>query len=96
MVVVRIELWPHGDQQKSKTIGVMTITNNGTGTGTTEFGNYLVSLGHAAGAPEHLKKKRSCYKIGKLTGFMRSLSPYHLVIRAIKAALDNPETPTNI
>lgn len=87
MVVVRIELWPHGDHSKSTTLGVITITNDGTGT--KEFGNYDVCVSHVAGAPEHLKKRNPCYKTGKVTGFMRKLSPYHLLIRALKAAFDN-------
>ena len=91
MLVVRIELWPHGDRQRSKTLAVMTISNDGTGT--TDFGNYLVALGHVTDTPEHLRRG-GCYKVGKVIGFMRSLSPYHLVLRALKSTLKDSETPT--
>lgn len=87
MLVVRIELWPHGDHLKSRTLGVVTIVNDGTGT--SEFGNYDVTLSHAAGVPEHLKQASPCYKVGRVSGFLRKLSPYHLVLRALKSALDN-------
>jgi len=92
MLVVRIELWPHGDAKKRRTLCTAAIVNDGTGT--TEFGNYNVVLTHAEGVPKHVRKG-PYYKDGTVTGFMRSLSPYHLVLRALKAALDNPETPTN-
>lgn len=92
MLVVRIELWPRGDKLKARTLCAATIVNDGTGT--PEFGNYKVILSHSENMPKHVRKG-PYYKDGIVTGFMRSLSPYHLVLRALKSALDNPETPTD-
>lgn len=85
MVVVKIELWPHGDHSRSSILGVVIITNDGTGS--VDFGNYDVTLSHTAGVSEQAKNK-PYYKKGNVTGFLRKLSPYHLVLRALKSALD--------
>jgi len=79
MVVVKIELWPHGDESKARPLGVMHISNDRTGTN--EIGNYDVELKHAGsyfGKPGN-------WRTGKISGFLRSLSPYHLVAMALKA-----------
>ena len=47
MVVVRIELWPKGDVEKARLLGLCKISNDGTNTGGMEFGNYDVVLSHA-------------------------------------------------
>jgi hypothetical protein len=38
MIVVKIELWPHGSEERAKEIGRTYITNDGTGT--LKRGNY--------------------------------------------------------
>ena len=38
MIVIKIEIWPHGDMSKARLLGVGTITN--TGEGTPELGKY--------------------------------------------------------
>jgi len=84
MLVVKIELWPRGDASRRRVIGRMTITNDGTasdGTGDSQFGNYNVNLGHSG---IHADRFGS-YRQGKVTNFRRSLSPYHLVARALSA-----------
>jgi hypothetical protein len=42
MLVVKVELWPKGDEDKSVVIGRMEIANDATGTG--DIGNYGVHL----------------------------------------------------
>jgi hypothetical protein len=82
VVVVKIELWPHGDSSKAKQIGQVNIALE-TVTQTEEIGDYSVELLHAGmywGRPGN-------WKTGRLTGHRRMLSPYHLVMRAIAACI---------
>jgi len=81
MLVVRIELWPVGDRSRSKEIGRVVIGNDGTGTEVA--GNYDVALAHA----ESNSFRPGSWKGGKITGHRRSLSPYHIVLKAIEVAL---------
>lgn len=81
MVIVKIELWPHGQKDKAKLLGICKITNNLTGD--LKHGNYDVELSHAG---KYIKKK-GFWKSGKVLRHRRSLSPYHLVYKAIKACL---------
>lgn len=39
MLVVKVELWPHGDRTRKRELGQMTVSNIG---GDVERGNYLV------------------------------------------------------
>ena len=87
MVVVRIEIWPRGDYTKRRLLGVCQIINDGTisdGTGNSKHGNYDVELSHAG---KYLAKKKGAWKSGKVEHHLRKLSPYHLVYKALKAAL---------
>lgn len=81
MVVVKIELWPKGDESKARQIGEVQIINDGTGD--LVNGNYKVNVKHGGsyfGKPGN-------YKSGRVTKFRRLLSPYHLVQRALNSAL---------
>lgn len=80
MLVVHLEVWPGGDSTKRRKIGQINITNDGTGT--EEVGNYNISASHAG---KYYGTNPKPYKIGKLAGFNRSLSPYRLLSRALKA-----------
>lgn len=80
MIVVKIELWPSGDPTAIKPLGVITITNDGTGDKAT--GNYDVAATHAG---VFFGKRADPYKTGKVRGFSRRLSPYRLLCRALKA-----------
>jgi len=81
LIVVSIEIWPHGDQQKARPIGVAIITNDGTGD--KDHGNYKVKLSHAG---KYIGKP-GAYKTGTVKEHLRRLSPYHLVYKALKACL---------
>jgi len=83
MVVVRIELWPKGDAEKSRLLGVCKISNDASSRDIA-LGNYDVALSHAG---RYINRKGGPWKTGKVTGHRRSLSPYHLVYSAIKACL---------
>ena len=78
MLVVRIELWPFGNRENARLIGVCKIANDGTGN--PEFGNYNVALSHSV-------ERKDMWKKGRVERHRRSLSPYHLVYKAIKACL---------
>lgn len=81
MLVVSIELWPHGDQAKAKPLGVAIITNDGTGDKVA--GNYDVKLSHSG----KYFGKPGPYKTGTVKSHRRNLSVYHLVYKALKACL---------
>lgn len=59
MLVVKIELWPHGDEDKKETLGTAYIANDATGDRFT--GNYLYRL---------LGKKK-VLSVGRIIGFKR-------------------------
>lgn len=87
MIVVRIEIWPRGDETKKRLLGVVTIVNDGTasdGTGNSKYGNYDVRLSHAG----KFRMKKGIWKKGRVEHHLRKLSPYHLVCKALQAALD--------
>lgn len=74
MLVVRIEIWPHGDQSRRKTLATGKIAN--TGTGTLTRGNYRVTLLDAAGRP---------WRAGSVENFPRKrLLAWDLLYRALK------------
>ena len=73
MLVVRIELWPHGDMTRRKTLATGFIANTGTGTPTR--GNYRVELKDALGRP---------WRRGTVEGFPRKrLLAWDLLFRAL-------------
>lgn len=80
MVVVKVEIWPHGDESKARPLGVVMISNDGTGD--TTKGNYDVVASHAG---KYYGKRKEPYKKAKVTGFPRTWSPYKLVAWALKA-----------
>lgn len=80
MIVVKIEMYPGGDKTKKYPLGVIIITNDGTGTA--KEGNYDVALSHAG----VYVNRKGIWKKGKVRGFPRKLSPYHLLARALRAA----------
>ncbi len=65
MIVLRVEVWPDGDQKRAREIGVVEIANDETGTA--DRGNYSVrrKRGHA---PDTLPGAAGCY----VTGFDRT------------------------
>jgi hypothetical protein len=78
MVVCKIELWRGGDPDDVVDLGNITIINDGTGT--IELGNYDIYLSHAG----DFREKEGYWKTGKCS-YRRTLSPYHLILNALKA-----------
>lgn len=56
MIVVKVELWPFGQEELAKTLGVATITNDGTGT--QDSGKYMAQLFKEARYARPWKKVR--------------------------------------
>lgn len=81
MLVVKIELWPHGSEAMKTVIGEARIANDGTGTAV--LGNYDVQLAHSG----RYASRPGVWKRGRVLGHARELSPYHLVLRALQVAL---------
>ncbi len=76
MIVVTIELWPHGDESKKKHLGTAKIANDGRGTLTE--GDYDVVLSKT-GRPNQTWRK------GRVTEFpRRRLGPWDLLYRALR------------
>lgn len=80
MIVIKIELWPHGDRRRKKNIGTVVIANDGTGTPTR--GNY-----HCVAAGRGNRSTRPpCRQFGRVVGFARkSRSAYDLLKLALEA-----------
>lgn len=79
MVVVRIEIWPRGNQERAYKFGEVRIINDGTGD--LETGNYKVEASHSG----KFVNKPGIFKQGVVKGFNRSLSVYRLLFRALAA-----------
>lgn len=79
MIVVKMELWPRGDKTRARPLGELVICNDGTGT--PAQGNYTVEAKHAG---KFYGQRREPYKRGRVMGFVRTLSPYRLLYRALK------------
>lgn len=90
MVYVRVELWPGGDRTKARLLQEATIANVG---GTGEFGNYAVKVSHSTtykgnGFADPIRPALAeVWKSGGIAGHARKLSPFHLVCKAVGAAI---------
>lgn len=82
MVRVTIELLPGGFEKGKRTLGVIEIANDGT-SADRRFGNYTAELSHAG---MFFGKRKGPFKRAKVRGFLRSLSPYRLLCRILRAA----------
>lgn len=86
MVVVKIELWPLGNEKHKREIGRAKIWNDGTGDRNT--GNYEAELSHSG----LFYNKDKTWKKSKVKNHPRMHSPYSLVYHAFKNALSLKET----
>lgn len=86
MIVIRIEMWPQGDESRKRTLGVGHITNTGAQTlftGATH-GDYDVTLFKS---PEYAKSP-GVWKKGTVKRFPRSrLGPWDLLLQALVSAI---------
>lgn len=79
MLVVKIEIWPRGDKTQARDIGLILVSNDGQGD--KEQAAYDVVVSHGG----KYWGKTGKWKRGKVENFRRTLSPYHLVARALAA-----------
>jgi hypothetical protein len=82
MIVVKVELWPHGEEARAREIGRARIINDGTGD--LARGNYQVELLKSA---EYSKRPGTIYKRGTVRGFLRRRGPWPLLMLAIQQAI---------
>lgn len=77
MIVVRIEMWPRGNEKRKYPLGEIRIANVG---GTEASGDYSVTM---------LKRHRkSVWKTGHVHAFKRKrLGPYDLLLRSLIACI---------
>lgn len=89
-VYVRVELWPGGDRTKAKLLQEAMIANVG-GDGTR--GDYAVKVSHSTTykgsgfADARRPVPAEVWKEGRIANHARNLSPFHLVCKAIGAAI---------
>jgi len=61
MLVIKIEIWPHGDMTKARLLGVGTIAN--TGEGTPELGRYRAFFNSTGpSGPKHREARIGRFK----------------------------------
>ena len=90
MVYCRIELWPGGDRTKARLLQEATIANVG---GDRERGDYAVGVSHSTTykgggfADPASPQPAEVWKAARITGHARKLSPFHLVCKAVGAAI---------
>jgi hypothetical protein len=80
MIVVKLEMWPFGDESKAYPLGRTYIWNKGSGT--QERGDYGVAVAKKGGV-DRMNPLRS----GTIENYPRlSYSVWRLIIRALKSA----------
>ena len=96
MIVVTIDLWPKGSQANARRLQTIVIANDGTGS--LAMGSYNVAISHSstlhgdgnfpdANKAAHNQPRQNVWKHTKCL-HERVMSPTHLVLRALKAALE--------
>lgn len=76
MIVVRVELWPLGDESRKTELACAEIYNDASGTNSK--GNYVYNLFH----------KGRAFRSGKVTGFPRlRLNSWDLLFCALRDAV---------
>lgn len=80
MLVIRVELWPHGREEDRELLGIATVSNDGTGDKHT--GNYTVALSKWEPHADQL------WKSDYVKGFPRlKRGPWDLLYRALRACV---------
>lgn len=83
MIHVTIELWPYGREENKKTLGVINIANDATGTH--DRGNYLAKVFRSSKSLGSLEKVK--WTTVRVFGFPRhTLTAYDLLLRVLLAA----------
>ena len=80
MIVIKIEMWPKGDETAKRDLGSAVITNDLTGTALR--GNYHVRL--LRKGADHSKRLGTVWKRGRVIGFKRKRGPFDLLLQALQ------------
>jgi hypothetical protein len=81
VLVVKLEVWKHGNPSDVEQIGDVRIINEGTGT--PERGNYRFEVKYSGA----YWGKPGSWKAGRVAGYDRKgVSPYHLVLAVLERA----------
>lgn len=91
MIFIRVEIWPHGNQDAKRTLGEAIIHNTGDGTSTR--GTYAYILSRRGGFKERRHRGISMADVGNvlkrgiITDFPRKkLLAWDLLLRALQKA----------
>lgn len=95
MLVIKIELWPHGIEANKQTIGLARIFNDGTGT--RSVGNYVFEMFRRnAKVPTGESRPQSVLRRGTLKGFPRLReSCWKLLFMLMASAYDGQPVEIN-
>lgn len=84
MLVIKIEKWPFGQEEKAEEIGRTYVTNDGSGT--LKRGNYDVEVCRR-GTTEKPSGGGTAARTGRVEDYPRqSYNVWRLIIRALKSA----------
>lgn len=89
MLVVRVEMWPHGDETRKETIATGIIINDGT-SDSAKLGNYNSAFTHGDWDPHKLYEYSAAdqIRLGAVKNHFRlQESVWSLVAKCIKAWL---------
>ena len=82
MLVVKIELWPGGDESQARTLTTGRIYNDGHSPGHPRRGNYEVALNGQG------RNRGGLWRTGRVENFPRlSSGPWELLRRALNSVL---------
>ena len=82
MLVVKIELWPLGNEANAQPLGLATISNDATGS--PAIGNYTVRIFKG----KKYSRAEGVWRTGRVLGFPRQqLGPWDLLYRALLATV---------
>lgn len=81
MIVVKLEMWPHGSEAKKYPLGEVRLTNVG---GDERIGHYEVKLMKSA----EYAKRQGPWRSGHVLNFHRlKMGPYDLLLRGLVACI---------
>lgn len=88
MLVLKLELWPLGNEQSSKEIGRVYIANNAKTTQKDpRYGSYTVAVCRKGTTENPLRGKVKATRTGTVENFPRlSLNVWRLVLRALRSS----------
>jgi hypothetical protein len=81
MIVVKLEMWPHGSEMHKRPLGEIRIANIG---GDQHIGHYSAQLMKSA----EYAKTPGVWRAGRVLNFRRTVhGPYDLLLRALVACI---------